>query len=301
MGFVTDLAAGGVAGAVSKTAVAPIERVKLLLQTQDSNPKIKSGEVGACAGCWRRAGRGTRQHIERPAGQPARAPCALRLASPPVPRPHVARPCAPAACPPAPAGPPLHRHCQLLHARDGGAGLCVLLARQPGQRGALLPHPGLQLCLQGHHQGPVPQVLLQNRLLALLRRQPGVGRPRRRRLPPHRLPPRLCAYPPGARRWEGGGGVGSACTRRRVSGRAAAAERAPQCLIARPLRQAADVGSGKGREFTGLIDCLSKTTKRAGPMGLYQGFGVSVQVRARRCAAAPSAAGRCVLWRCGCF
>lgn len=47
MGFITDLAAGGVAGAVSKTAVAPIERVKLLLQTQDSNPKIKSGEVGA--------------------------------------------------------------------------------------------------------------------------------------------------------------------------------------------------------------------------------------------------------------
>lgn len=50
MGFITDLAAGGVAGAVSKTAVAPIERVKLLLQTQDSNPKIKSGEVGAGAG-----------------------------------------------------------------------------------------------------------------------------------------------------------------------------------------------------------------------------------------------------------
>lgn len=40
-----DLLAGGVSGAVSKTAVAPIERVKLLLQTQDSNPKIKSGEV----------------------------------------------------------------------------------------------------------------------------------------------------------------------------------------------------------------------------------------------------------------
>ncbi len=51
MGFLTDLAAGGVAGAVSKTAVAPIERVKLLLQTQDSNPKIKSGEVGAGAVC----------------------------------------------------------------------------------------------------------------------------------------------------------------------------------------------------------------------------------------------------------
>jgi len=43
--FFADLMAGGVAGAISKTAVAPIERVKLLLQTQDSNPRIKSGEI----------------------------------------------------------------------------------------------------------------------------------------------------------------------------------------------------------------------------------------------------------------
>lgn len=43
LGFVADLAAGGVSGGVSKTVVAPIERVKLLLQTQDSNPRIKSG------------------------------------------------------------------------------------------------------------------------------------------------------------------------------------------------------------------------------------------------------------------
>lgn len=41
--FMMDLAAGGVSGGISKTVVAPIERVKLLLQTQDSNPKIKSG------------------------------------------------------------------------------------------------------------------------------------------------------------------------------------------------------------------------------------------------------------------
>jgi solute carrier family 25 (adenine nucleotide translocator) protein 4/5/6/31 len=40
-----DWAAGGTAAAVSKTVVAPIERVKLLLQTQDANPKIASGEV----------------------------------------------------------------------------------------------------------------------------------------------------------------------------------------------------------------------------------------------------------------
>eukprot|EP00189_Rhodosorus_marinus_P003469 CAMPEP_0113966414 /NCGR_PEP_ID=MMETSP0011_2-20120614/8317_1 /TAXON_ID=101924 /ORGANISM="Rhodosorus marinus" /LENGTH=353 /DNA_ID=CAMNT_0000979095 /DNA_START=135 /DNA_END=1196 /DNA_ORIENTATION=- /assembly_acc=CAM_ASM_000156 len=43
--FLMDLAAGGVAGGISKTIVAPIERVKLLLQTQDANPRIKSGEI----------------------------------------------------------------------------------------------------------------------------------------------------------------------------------------------------------------------------------------------------------------
>lgn len=43
--FFADLAAGGTAGGISKTIVAPIERVKLLLQTQDANPMIKSGQV----------------------------------------------------------------------------------------------------------------------------------------------------------------------------------------------------------------------------------------------------------------
>jgi len=40
-----DFAAGGISGAVSKTITAPIERVKLIIQTQDANPKIMSGEV----------------------------------------------------------------------------------------------------------------------------------------------------------------------------------------------------------------------------------------------------------------
>ncbi|XP_070575604.1 ADP/ATP translocase 2-like [Ptychodera flava] len=38
--FVTDLAVGGTAAAISKTAVAPIERVKLLLQVQDASAQI---------------------------------------------------------------------------------------------------------------------------------------------------------------------------------------------------------------------------------------------------------------------
>lgn len=54
-----DFAAGGIrfvctniinpcahdSGTVSKTLTAPIERVKLIIQTQDANPKIVSGEV----------------------------------------------------------------------------------------------------------------------------------------------------------------------------------------------------------------------------------------------------------------
>jgi solute carrier family 25 (adenine nucleotide translocator) protein 4/5/6/31 len=43
--FIVNFLAGGVSGAVAKTATAPIERVKLLIQTQDANPKIISGEV----------------------------------------------------------------------------------------------------------------------------------------------------------------------------------------------------------------------------------------------------------------
>jgi len=41
MSFFLDLAAGGVAGGISKTAVAPIERVKLLLQVQAASTQIK--------------------------------------------------------------------------------------------------------------------------------------------------------------------------------------------------------------------------------------------------------------------
>jgi solute carrier family 25 (adenine nucleotide translocator) protein 4/5/6/31 len=43
--FFVDFLLGGTSGAVSKTITAPIERVKLIIQTQDANPKIISGEV----------------------------------------------------------------------------------------------------------------------------------------------------------------------------------------------------------------------------------------------------------------
>jgi solute carrier family 25 (adenine nucleotide translocator) protein 4/5/6/31 len=40
--FMLDFLLGGFSAAISKTAVAPIERIKLLLQTQDANAKITS-------------------------------------------------------------------------------------------------------------------------------------------------------------------------------------------------------------------------------------------------------------------
>jgi solute carrier family 25 (adenine nucleotide translocator) protein 4/5/6/31 len=57
MSFLADFAAGGISGAIAKTATAPIERVKLIIQTQDSNPKIISGEVKKYTGivnCFQR-------------------------------------------------------------------------------------------------------------------------------------------------------------------------------------------------------------------------------------------------------
>lgn len=42
--FLSSFLSGG-SGAVAKTVTAPIERVKLLLQTQDAHPRIRSGEI----------------------------------------------------------------------------------------------------------------------------------------------------------------------------------------------------------------------------------------------------------------
>jgi solute carrier family 25 (adenine nucleotide translocator) protein 4/5/6/31 len=51
------LLVGGTAGAIAKTSMAPVERVKLLMQTMDSNPDVLSGKVKRYSGigdCFRR-------------------------------------------------------------------------------------------------------------------------------------------------------------------------------------------------------------------------------------------------------
>ncbi|KAM0683562.1 ADP/ATP carrier protein [Mitosporidium daphniae] len=53
--FLIDLAAGGVAGGVAKTATAPIERVKILLQLQDSSTQISADKkYTGIANCFSR-------------------------------------------------------------------------------------------------------------------------------------------------------------------------------------------------------------------------------------------------------
>jgi len=55
LSFLKDFLAGGVAAAVSKTAVAPIERVKLLLQVQHASQQISAEKqykgIIDCVGC----------------------------------------------------------------------------------------------------------------------------------------------------------------------------------------------------------------------------------------------------------
>jgi len=55
--FMLDFALGGISAAVSKTAVAPIERVKLLLQTQDANKKLAGKKYTGIVDCLTRVPR----------------------------------------------------------------------------------------------------------------------------------------------------------------------------------------------------------------------------------------------------
>lgn len=57
MSFAKDFIAGGIAAAISKTAVAPIERVKLLLQVQAASKQITADKAykGESPSCLRNA------------------------------------------------------------------------------------------------------------------------------------------------------------------------------------------------------------------------------------------------------
>jgi solute carrier family 25 (adenine nucleotide translocator) protein 4/5/6/31 len=48
--FITDFLIGGLSGTIAKTTMAPIERVKLLIQTQDANPLVLNGTVERYSG-----------------------------------------------------------------------------------------------------------------------------------------------------------------------------------------------------------------------------------------------------------
>jgi solute carrier family 25 (adenine nucleotide translocator) protein 4/5/6/31 len=55
--LISDLVIGGTAGAIAKTLMAPVERIKLLLQTQESNPDVLSGKIKKYTGvadCFKR-------------------------------------------------------------------------------------------------------------------------------------------------------------------------------------------------------------------------------------------------------
>jgi solute carrier family 25 (adenine nucleotide translocator) protein 4/5/6/31 len=175
--FLKDLLAGGVSGAIAKTATAPIERVKLLIQTQDANPKIVSGEVPRYTGIVN---------------------CFTRVT-----------------------------------AEQGFAsfwrGNLANIVRY-------FPTQAFNFAFKDTIKSLFPKYNPKTEFAPFF----------------------ACNMASG-----GLAGAGS-------------------LLIVYPLdfartRLAADVGSGKTREFTGLVDCIMKTTKRGGPMSLYQGFGVSVQ------------------------
>jgi len=175
--FAKDLLAGGISAGVSKTFVAPIERVKLLLQTQDSNPRIKSGEIPRYTGIVN---------------------CFVRVSK--------------------------------------EQGMASFWRGNAANVIRYFPTQAFNFAFKDTFKAMFPK------------------------------------YNPKTEFW-------SFFAANMASGGAAGAA---SLLIVYPLdfartRLAADLGKAGEREFTGLVDCLSKVAKKGGPIGLYQGFGVSVQ------------------------
>jgi solute carrier family 25 (adenine nucleotide translocator) protein 4/5/6/31 len=172
-----DFMVGGVSAAISKTAVAPIERVKLLLQTQDANPLIKSGEVPRYTGIIN---------------------CFSRVSS--------------------------------------EQGVAAFWRGNLANVIRYFPTQAFNFAFKDAIKNALPSYNKKTEFLKFFGVQMASG---------------------------GLAGAGS-------------------LLIVYPLdfartRLAADVGKGNEREFTGLVDCITKVAKTSGPMSLYNGFGVSVQ------------------------
>jgi len=175
--FAKDLAAGGVSGAIAKTLTAPIERVKLLIQTQDANPKIISGEIPRYTGIVN---------------------CFTRVTA--------------------------------------EQGFASFWRGNVANVVRYFPTQAFNFAFKDTIKELFPNYSAKTDFWKFF-------------------------------------GVQMAC-----GGLAGASS----LLIVYPLdfartRLASDVGVGKAREFTGLVDCLSKVAKSSGPIALYQGFGVSVQ------------------------
>jgi len=171
-----DWAAGGTAAGISKTVVAPIERVKLLLQTQDANPRIKSGEIPRYTGIVN---------------------CFTRVIA--------------------------------------EQGFISLWRGNLANVIRYFPTQAFNFAFKDTFKRMFPR------------------------------------YDPKKEFWKFFG------TNLASGGLAGASS----LLIVYPLdfartRLAADVGKNKERQFTGLIDCITKVVKSGGPMALYQGFLVSV-------------------------
>lgn len=201
LSFLKDFLAGGVAAAISKTAVAPIERVKLLLQVRRRGARGAAGGGArrscatggpvrdpACLNMGRRsAGSGFAGAARAPRGAGAgpgggrafaalsRPACGVTL---PRPSPCPALPCHPPLASPGPArqqtdhsGETVQGHHRLRRPHPQGARHHLLLEGQSSQRHPVLPHPGPQLRLQGQVQADLPGRRGQaHPVLAVLRR-----------------------------------------------------------------------------------------------------------------------------------